>query len=151
LPAEPFRRLPKNPNPKTDTFLLQSRLAPKSVSVYGSSSCSYWQRRDPSQHAPKRPPREVTLRQQQPIITGVLDQTSAYFHQPMLQARQGPSANSLRQHEVTPQVAQVVKRNFAQSNIVAHRSINVASKLISGFLKQNFLFFLVPGWLAAKV
>lgn len=51
------------------------------------------QRRDPAQHAPKQSPREMTLLQQQPIIAGVLDQASARFHQPLLQACQRPGVN----------------------------------------------------------
>ncbi len=43
-----------------------------------------------------------------------------------------------------------VRRNLAQSNMVAQRSITVASKLSRGFLKRNFLFFLVSGWLATR-
>jgi hypothetical protein len=39
---------------------------------------------------------------------GVLDQPSSRLHQPLLQARQRPGVDSLRQHEATPQVAQVV-------------------------------------------
>ena len=34
------------------------------------------------------PQRELTLRQQQPVIAGVLDQASARFHQTLLQARE---------------------------------------------------------------
>ena len=56
---------------------------------------------------PQQPPREVTLRQQQPVIAGVLDQASARFHQTLLQARERPVVDSLRQHP-PPQVAQVV-------------------------------------------
>jgi hypothetical protein len=54
-------------------------------------------------------------------------------------------------HRETGFTAPFVRRNLAQSNIVAQRSITVVSKLSSGFLKRNFLFFLVPGWLAAKI
>src|ERR1035437_7145241 len=66
------------------------------------------ERRNPSQHTPKQPPREVTLRQQQPVISGVLDQSSTRFHQPLLQARQRPVLDSLRQHQPPPQVHKVV-------------------------------------------
>ena len=43
----------------------------------------------------------------------------------------------------------LVRRNWAQSNTAAHRSITVASKLISLFLKRNFRFF--SGRLATSV
>jgi hypothetical protein len=88
-------------------FPLKSRSAPKSVSVYGWPIRS-WECRDPSQHAPNRPPREVTLCRQQPVISCVPAQPSARFHQPLLQARERPVVDSLRQHQPPPQVAQVV-------------------------------------------
>src|ERR1017187_1311725 len=59
------------PIPQT-LFLLQSRSAPKSLSVYGSPILLVMERRNPSQHAPKQLPREVILRQQQPVISGVI-------------------------------------------------------------------------------
>jgi len=37
----------------------------------------------------------------------VLDQLPVSLHEPLLQARQRPGIDSLRQHEPTPQVAQV--------------------------------------------
>jgi len=43
----------------------------------------------------------------------------------------------------------LVRRNFAQSNMLAQRPITEASKLIRGFLKRYFFFLRVPGWLAA--
>jgi len=53
---------------------------------------------------------------------------------------------ALRDHREGRQIAIVVqqqmkfhlRRNLAQSNIVAQRSITVASKLSRGFLKRNF-------------
>src|ERR1019366_4732415 len=66
------------------------------------------QRRDPPQHACEEPARQMTLRQQQPVVPGMLYQTPAGFHQPLLQAGQRPTADPRRQHHPPPQVAQVV-------------------------------------------
>jgi hypothetical protein len=44
----------------------------------------------------------MTLRQQQPEVPGVLDQTSAGFDQSLLQTRQRPVADSFGQHQPTP-------------------------------------------------
>ena len=49
-----------------------------------------------------------TLGQQQPVIPRVLDQPTAGLHQPVLQARQRPTLDPVRQSEPSPQVAQVV-------------------------------------------
>src|ERR1022692_4864330 len=95
------------PIPQT-LFLLQSRSAPKSVSVYGSPILLVMGAPRSFAACPPQPPREVTLRQQQPVISGVLDQASACFHQPLLQARERPVLDSLRQHQPPPQVPQVV-------------------------------------------
>jgi hypothetical protein len=43
--------------------------------------------------------------QQQPVVLGVLDQSPASLHEPLLQTRQRPGVDSLRQHESAPQVA----------------------------------------------
>ena len=44
------------------------------------------QRRDLPQHAGEQPPRQMALRQQQPVVPGMLDEPSAGLHQPLLQA-----------------------------------------------------------------
>ena len=43
------------------------------------------QRRNLPQHADKQPPRQMALRQEQPVVACMLDQSSAGFHQPLLQ------------------------------------------------------------------
>src|ERR1035437_5850012 len=76
-----------------------------------SAGClSRWrrQRRDAPQHAAKKPPRQMTLRQQQPVVARVLDQTSAGFHQALLQAGQRPSSDLRRQRQSPPQIPEVV-------------------------------------------
>src|ERR1700675_4993240 len=96
------------PIPQT-LSLLQSRSAPKSVSVYGSPILLVMGAPHSFAACPqKQPLREVTLRQKQPVISGVLDRASARFHQPLLQARERPVVYSLRQHQPSPQVPQVV-------------------------------------------
>ena len=71
---------------------------------------SGWQRQSlhPPQHASEQAPRQMALRQQQPVVPRMLYQPPAGLHQPLLQARQGPLLDSLRQHQPPPQVAQVV-------------------------------------------
>jgi len=49
-----------------------------------------WHRKNlhPPQHASKQAPRQMAFRQQEPIVAGMLDQPSAGFHKPLLQAGQ---------------------------------------------------------------
>jgi hypothetical protein len=60
---------------------------------------------------------QMSLGGQQPVIPGVLDQTSASLHQALVQARQRPGVDSLRQHRAAPQLAQVVGQ---QAQLYAH-------------------------------
>jgi hypothetical protein len=55
---------------------------------------SRWRRqhRDPPQHACEEPARQMTLCQQQPVVPGMLYQTPAGFHEPLLQAGQRPKS-----------------------------------------------------------
>src|SRR5271157_59629 len=39
------------------------------------------QRRDPPHHTPKQPPRQMALRQQEPVVAGMLHQLSTRLHQ----------------------------------------------------------------------
>src|ERR1019366_6573640 len=50
----------------------------------------------------------MAFRQEQPIVPCVLDQSTAGFYKPLLQARQRPVLDSLRQHQPPPQVPKVV-------------------------------------------
>jgi hypothetical protein len=53
---------------------------------------------DPPQHTGKQPPRhQMTLRQQQPIIPCMFHQPAARLHQPLLETRQRPVADPVRQ------------------------------------------------------
>jgi hypothetical protein len=60
---------------------------------------SRWRRQrcDPPQHSAEEPARQMTLRQQQPVVAGVLEQAAAGFHQPLLQAGQRPTVAPCRQ------------------------------------------------------
>src|SRR5271165_6873274 len=60
------------------------------------------QHRDPPHHTPKEPPRQMALRQQQPVIAGVFHQASTGLHQPLLQAGQRPVLDSLGQRQPPP-------------------------------------------------
>ncbi len=50
----------------------------------------------------------MPLGQQQPVVARVLDQPSAGFHQPLLQAGQRPGGDPRRQRQPPPQVPEVV-------------------------------------------
>src|SRR5450759_5552137 len=63
---------------------------------------------DPPQHTGKQPPRQMTLRQQQPIIAGMFHQPAARLHQPLLEPRQRPAPDPLRQNQPPPKVAEIV-------------------------------------------
>ena len=54
------------------------------------------QQRDLSQHAGKQLARQVTLRHQQPVVARVFDESSAGFHQTLLQAGSRPLPRSAR-------------------------------------------------------
>ena len=66
------------------------------------------QRPDPLHHVTEQPPIQMPLRQQQPVVAGMLDQPPTGLHQPLLQARQRPTLDPVRHSEPSPQVAQVV-------------------------------------------
>ena len=48
----------------------------------------HWQPSNPPYHDPEQTPRQMTLRQEQPIIAGMFNQPPARLHQPLLQAGQ---------------------------------------------------------------
>src|SRR5216683_6833744 len=50
----------------------------------------------------------MALRQQQPVVTCVLDQPSAGFHQSLLQAGKRPGGDPHRQHQPPAQIPEVV-------------------------------------------
>jgi hypothetical protein len=62
---------------------------------HGQCRCALWA---PPHHASKKPPRQMALCQQQPVISRVLDQTPTCRYQPLLQASQGPAIDLVRQH-----------------------------------------------------
>jgi len=65
---------------------------------------SGWHRQslNPPHHASKQVPRQMALRQQQPVIASVLDQPPAGLHQPLLQAAQRPLLDPAGQHHAPP-------------------------------------------------
>jgi len=67
------------------------------------------QKGDPPHHASKQSPRQVTLGQEEPVVAGLLDQTSAGLYQPLLQAGERPVLDPLGQHQPSPQVPQIVR------------------------------------------
>jgi delta-aminolevulinic acid dehydratase/porphobilinogen synthase len=50
----------------------------------------------------------MSFRQQQPEVAGVFDQTATRLDEPLLQTRQRPLLDPLRQHQSPPQVGEVV-------------------------------------------
>src|SRR6266852_3096266 len=91
-----------------DTF--PSATTPPSKSAALAFALSRWrpQHRDLPQHAAKQPPRQRTLRQQQPVVTCVLNQPSAGLHHPPLQAGQRPLPDRRGQRQPPPQVPEVI-------------------------------------------
>ena len=57
---------------------------------------------DPPNHASKKPPVQMSFRQQQPVVAGMFHQPSTGLHQPLLQARQRPVLDSLGQRQPPP-------------------------------------------------
>jgi hypothetical protein len=86
------------------------------------------QRPDPPQHLDKQTPVQMPHSQQQPVVPGMLDQPPTSLDQPLLQARQRPGVDSLRQHQTTPQVAQVVgQHNVNQIRLEAAYAVPTPS------------------------
>lgn len=56
-------------------------------------------RPDPPEHRPEQPPREMALRQQEPVVADVLDQPPTRLDEALLKAGERPAVNALRQHE----------------------------------------------------
>jgi hypothetical protein len=68
---------------------------------------------DLRQHVRKQPPREMALRQQQPVVARMLYEPSAGLDQPLLQAGQRPGGDPHQQRQPPPEVLEVL-RNQAQ-------------------------------------
>jgi hypothetical protein len=86
------------------SFPPSSRVAEIRSALAGRPSHVRWQRRDPPQHASKR----TGVSDGSPLVTCVLDQPSAGFHQALLQAGQRPAVDPRRQHQPPPQIPEVV-------------------------------------------
>ena len=71
--------------------LFPSPVAPHRVPRLSRRRC---ERLAAPHHGPEKPPREVTLRQQEPVIACVLHQPSARLHQSLLQAGHRPVAHA---------------------------------------------------------
>src|ERR1039457_5250957 len=69
------------------------------------------QPRDSPEHTAKQPPRQMALRQQEPVVAGMFHQPSSGLHQPLLQAGQRPVLDPLGQPQPPPQIAQVVSQH----------------------------------------
>ena len=85
LPRNRFLRHYSDPPPS----------APDFAAAIGVLPARHRQRPDPPQHLAKQPPRQMTLRQEQPIIAGMFHQPTARLHQPLLLSRKTGSWESL--------------------------------------------------------
>ena len=80
-------------------FFGQLYLSPMStylLAIRRSLSNRQRQRVDPPHHGRKQPPFQMALWQQQPVIPGVLDQTTVSVHQPLPQTGQRPLLDPVR-------------------------------------------------------
>ncbi|MEO7861597.1 MAG: hypothetical protein ABIU05_14395 [Nitrospirales bacterium] len=66
------------------------------------------QRGNPPHHSSTQTPRQMTIRQQQPVIHGVFDQSATRLHQPLLQVRQRSALDPWGEHQSPSQVPQDV-------------------------------------------
>src|SRR6266849_3009955 len=98
LPRNRFLRHCSNPPPS----------APDFATAIGVLPARQRQRIDPPQHLAKEASMQMPAGKQQPIIAGMLASRPPVLDQPLLQASPRPGVDSLRQHDPTPQVAQVV-------------------------------------------
>jgi hypothetical protein len=97
LPSDEPRLLTRNrvlrhrsdPFPSTPDF----------ATAIGVLPARHRQRPDPPEHRPEQASMQMPLGQQQPVVTGMLDQSPARLHEPLLQAGQRPGIDSLRQHD----------------------------------------------------
>src|SRR5207302_5367579 len=94
--------------PSSWTLLPPPTLAASVAAVKALLSRWHRQCRKPPHNHPEQSPRQVSLRQQQPVIPRMLHEPPARFHQPLLQTRQRPRVNSLRHGEPPPQVPKIV-------------------------------------------
>ena len=85
----------------------------------------------------------MALRQQQPVIAGVLDQSATRLHQPLLQTRQQPVVDCRWQHQPPPQVPQVVgDHTQPQAHLVGIFASTGLDKAVSLRVPENGLIAL---------
>jgi hypothetical protein len=84
------KRVGVTPRQGTAQTPVRSRfVASPDSSVSGPASAGrHGQRPDPLEHRPEQPPRQMALRQQEPVVPGVLDQPSTRFDEALLEAGQ---------------------------------------------------------------
>jgi hypothetical protein len=63
------------------------------------------QRPDPLEHRPEQPPRQMALRQQEPVVAGVLDQPPTRLDEALLETGERPRIDPRWQDEPPPQIA----------------------------------------------
>jgi len=96
-PRNPLSPLMEPDFPDTTSFGVFPGIAISSWPQPVALPCADRESRHPLQHRSEQPPGQMTLRQQQPIIAGMFHQPAARLHQPLLETRQRPVPDSLRQ------------------------------------------------------
>ena len=112
-----------------DTDPARPLLAPKITLSPGSLPVRQRQCRDRSQHAAEQPPAQVPFGLQKPIISRMFHQPPSRFHQPLLQARQGPVPASLwvKLKTEIPVITSPTRRQFYSSAGLSFSMITICS------------------------
>ena len=76
-----------------------SDTSPVLRSVRRTSACRHWQGAGPLQHRTEQAPRQVTLRQEQPVVARVFHEPRARLDEELLETGQRPRVDPLREHE----------------------------------------------------
>ena len=73
-----------------------------------SSACRHRQGPDPLQHRPDQAPRQVTLRQEQPVVARVFHEPRGRLDEALLETGQRPRVDPMREHEPPQKMPKVV-------------------------------------------
>ena len=87
-------------------------------------ACRKREYRNPPQQRREPPSRQVSFRQQQPVVLCMLYQSPTGLHQPLLHAGQRPVLDPARQSQPPPEVSQVEGKNAQpKPNLIASESM----------------------------
>ena len=85
-----------------------SDTSPVLRSVRRTSAFRHWQGAGPLQHRTEQAPRQVTLRQEQPVVARVFHEPRARLDEELLETGQRPRVDPLREHEPPPEIPEVL-------------------------------------------